>query len=187
MGETGAFRNSRVFLAHSKIFWAQEPPALSETAKSTVKEEEYVEKFLDLMTIIPIKQTRLVDVRIIFSDPEKAAFIANTLAETYIEYTQETRTAGLRGAFQWLVDEVQNARKKVAESERALQQYKEEHSIIPFAEGQNAATQKLADLNAAVSTTKIKRMNFEAQYRGFQRFKRATRIRPLEWSGIVKG
>lgn len=148
----------------------QEPPVLSEMAKSTTKEEQLARRLLGMISVTAVRESRLVDVSIRSSNPEQAAFMANILVEAYIQHNLETRIAASRTAVQWLVEEVETAREKVAESESALQKYKEQYGIISIEDRQNIVMQKLAKLSDAVSEAKIQRMSLEAQYEELQQF-----------------
>lgn len=151
------------------LFGVQEPQ-FSETATATMREEQFVGGFLGMISVSPVRESRLLDVSVVSAQPEQAALIANTLAETYIEQDLELRMESAKSTVHWLVEEVENARKKVAESELALQQYKEEHAIISLEDRQNIVMQKLAQYSRAANEAKIERIGFEAQYREIQQY-----------------
>jgi succinoglycan biosynthesis transport protein ExoP len=144
-----------------KLFEVQEDP-VSETAKTTIEEEQMIEGFLGMISVTPIRDSRLVDISAIATNREQAALIANTVAETYSEQNLESKVAASRDAVRWLVDEVEQARKKVADSEIALQQYREQNAIISFDDRQNIVMQKLANMSAAANDARIKRIALEA-------------------------
>lgn len=162
----------KLFSQIPKLLGAPEPPPLSEAAKATVQKDRMVMAFLGMITITPVQESRLVDIGITSTDPEQAALIANTLVETYIEHNLEAKTATSRDAVRWLVEEVETARKKLADSETAMQQYKEQQAVISFEDRQNIVMQKLSDLNAAVNDAKIRYLALETQYQKIQGFKK---------------
>ncbi|MCP4396612.1 MAG: polysaccharide biosynthesis tyrosine autokinase [bacterium] len=152
----------------SKFLGKQESPPLSKNAQAAVKEEGVIKLLLGMIRVSPVEESRLVDVSVTSINPEQAALLANTVVEGYIEHNREARSAASRNAVRWLVNEVETARKKVAESETVLQQYKEEHKIIALEGRQSIITQKLADLSAALSQARIQRMAQESHYQELQ-------------------
>ena len=144
---------------------------LSEAEANRTKEQQAIDNFLNnVLTIEPIKGSRLVDVGAEALEPEQAARLANTLVEVYIEQNLEAKLSASKDAAGWLGKQLDVLQKKVAESEAALQQYKEEHAIISLEDRQNIITQKLLELNTAVNNAKIKRIEAETQYRQIQEY-----------------
>jgi succinoglycan biosynthesis transport protein ExoP len=88
----------------------------------------------------------------------------------YIEQNLEAKLSASKDAVNWLAKQLEASQKKVAESEAALQAYKEQHAIISFEDRQNIITQKLSELNTAVNNTRIKRIGVEAQYNQVQQY-----------------
>ncbi|GAK57160.1 hypothetical protein U27_04125 [Candidatus Vecturithrix granuli] len=146
-------------------------PAPSPESDETIdKEERLVNEFLQSITVSPIRGSRLVDIKAISTDRQQAAMLANTLADVYIERNLDDKLVASKDAVLWLEKEVEITQKKVADSEAALQQYKEEHGILSFEERQNIIMQKLLELNTAVNEAKIKRAAIEAQYKQVQKY-----------------
>ncbi|MBD3305162.1 polysaccharide biosynthesis tyrosine autokinase [candidate division KSB3 bacterium] len=147
----------------------RQPP--SESAQIRAREEDAINNFLNnIITIEPIKGSRLVDVSALSTNPELATQIANTLVEVYIQQNLEAKLAASKDAVGWLADQLTIAQQKVADSETALQQYKEQHGIISFEDRQNIIMQKLSELNTAVNNARIKRIAIETQYKQIQEY-----------------
>ncbi len=152
-----------------EFFGGQESP-LSETAKASLEEKQVIEGLLDMIMVSPVSDSRLVDVSVISFDREQTTLIANTLVETYIEQNLDVKVNASKEAVHWLVEEVETARKKMADSEAALQKYKEQYAITSFEERQSIVMQKLSDLSEAVNNAKIKRITLEARYQELQKY-----------------
>jgi succinoglycan biosynthesis transport protein ExoP len=136
----------------------------SELAEAAEKQERMINNFLNMITVTPIRNSRLVDVSVDTPDQVQAAQIANTLVDLYIQQHLETKLAASKNAVNWLNTEVEAAKKKVTESEAALQKYKEDNEILSLEGRQNIVVQKLLELNTAVSQAKVRRMTLETQY-----------------------
>ena len=144
---------------------------LSDEAQMRAKEQQAIDNFLNnVITIEPIKGSRLVDVSAESIEPALATHLANTLVEGYIEQNLEAKLSASKDAAGWLAKQLDGLQKKVAESEAALQKYKEEHAIISLEDRQNIITQKLLELNTAVNNAKIKRIATETQYKQIQEY-----------------
>jgi capsular exopolysaccharide synthesis family protein len=117
------------------------------------------------LQIVPVRATRLVNIRFRTRDAALAAEVANAHAEQYIEQNLELRAQTSRAAGDWLTARLEEERRRVEETESVLQRFREEHDAVSLEDGQNIVVQKLADLNAAVTKAKTKRLEAEAQYR----------------------
>jgi capsular exopolysaccharide synthesis family protein len=124
-----------------------------------------VDRFLENLTISPVRNSRLVDVRYRLRDPAVAAAVADSIAENYIERDLAYKFTASRDASDWLGDRLTEQRAQVEKAELALQHYREQNEAISLEDRQNIVVQKLADLNAAVTKAKTERLQKEAMYR----------------------
>jgi polysaccharide biosynthesis transport protein len=130
----------------------------------TKAESRAIDRFLVGLTVSPIRNSRLVDVRFDSPDPALAANVANGLARAYIEQNLEFKFLSSKEASDWLAERLAEQRKQVESSEQALQRYREQTDSVSLEERQNIVVQKLADLNAAVTRAKTERIQKEAAY-----------------------
>jgi uncharacterized protein involved in exopolysaccharide biosynthesis len=122
-----------------------------------------VAAFLKAVTVEPVRNTRLVEIRVEDPDPKLAADIANALARAYVSQTMELKLAAARDALTWLTTHVTDLKTKVNESEAALQQYRERAGIVSLEEKQNLTVKKLAEFNSAYIEAKAKRLELETR------------------------
>jgi capsular exopolysaccharide synthesis family protein len=120
---------------------------------------------LDNLKVEPVRNTRLVKIYFEDEDPVFAARVANALVETYKEHNQRLKLESLRGATEFLNRKIDEQRKKLKESERLLQEYKEKHNILSLKEKENITVAKLAELNTDVLRAENKRVEAETRYR----------------------
>jgi polysaccharide biosynthesis transport protein len=137
-----------------------EPPPANETSA----EAAAISGFLGGLTVTPLRNTRVVNVAYRSSDPEFAARAVNTLAAEYIKQSIELRLASSQEANDWLGVQLEDQRKKVEQTESALQHYRETHSAVATEDKRDIVVQRLADLNAAVTKAKTDRIDREAEY-----------------------
>jgi len=137
-----------------------EPPA----AEETKLQSRVIDRFLANLTVSPIRNSRLVDVK--FDSPYAAlsARVANGLAKAYIEQNLEFKFLSSKEASDWLGQRLSEQRQQVESTEQALQRYREQTDAVSLEDRQNIVVQKLADLNAAVTRAKTERLQKEAAY-----------------------
>ncbi|PYR23624.1 MAG: hypothetical protein DMF94_00740 [Acidobacteria bacterium] len=132
---------TQLFTSAPKI----EPRADSET---TIQSKA-IDQFLANLTIAPVRNSRLVDVKYASPYPELAAAVANTTTAMYIEQSLDFKYTSSREASDWLGQRLGEQRKQVESTEAALQRYREQNDALSLEERQNIVVQKLADLNGA--------------------------------------
>src|SRR4029453_3655681 len=113
-----------------------QPTASGETAQ----EAALVDVFLGALTVVPVRNSRLVELRFTSSEPQLAADMANALAKTYIEQNLEFKFNSSKEATDWLSAQMGEQRKKVEESEAALQRYKEQHDAVAVEDRQTSGS-----------------------------------------------
>lgn len=119
------------------------------------KDPDLVRAVAQDISIVPIRLSRLVDVKVDHPDPKKAAAIANALVERFIDNNLDQKMARVRDAVLFLKTEVSTAEKEVEQAEAALQRYREQTGAVSLEESQNITAQALiaaqADLDRARS------------------------------------
>lgn len=132
--------------------------------EETEDESRSIDGFLKNLSVLPIRNSRLVDVRYESRDPVLSAQVANGLAGMYIEQHLEYKYQSSKEASDWLAGQLAEQRKHVEASEQALQRYREQTDSVPLEDRQNIVVQKLIDLNAAVTRAKTERIEKEAAF-----------------------
>ena len=108
------------------------------------------------------KQTRLIDISVTDTDPERATLIAGTVVKEFMREVLEQRMALGRVANEFLRDEANKLKQKVEESEQKLQRYKEEQNAVSLENDQNITVEKLKELNSQVTEAKSQRIRLES-------------------------
>jgi succinoglycan biosynthesis transport protein ExoP len=159
---TGLFSDG-VTLARRAVMGAPAPaPAPRQEPRDALA--SYVGLVLGSLNVVPVRNSRIVELRVTSSEPQLAADMANGLAKAYIQQNLETRFSASKDATDWLGERLAEQRRIVEESEAALQRYKESHDAIAVEDRQNIVVQRLADLNGAVTKSKTMRIEKEALY-----------------------
>lgn len=141
-------------------------------------------RLLESLTVAPIKDTRLVELRVRGGDPEQVAAIADAFADVYIEKTLEDRMGSTVSALEWLGNQLDNLRRELEASEIALHRFKEEHNILSVSmeDRQNLVAAEIESFNEALTEARQRRIEVSARV---NRLQAALGRDPLEASGTV--
>ncbi|MDH3690444.1 MAG: polysaccharide biosynthesis tyrosine autokinase [Gammaproteobacteria bacterium] len=80
-------------------------------------------------------------------DPQLSAEIVNAVAESYVEFTLQTRVDRSRRAGSWLTQQLEQLRARVVESEVALQQFQSREGMVDLDSRKALTGSKLETLN----------------------------------------
>jgi len=120
----------------------------------TPEEKKRIEGCISMLnggiTVEPVKETRALRIAFMHTNPEIAATVANSLAETFLSRNFENKTQKFTDAAKWLNDSTNRLKAKVQEAEEKLAAYTREHGIF------------LTDKDGTLTTTKLSRLHDEA-------------------------
>ena len=123
-----------------------------------------VEQLEHAIRVEPIRNSRLVEVRVLNPDPEQAARIANALANAFIASNLERKVSSSVYARKYLEDQIRETKAKLEESERVINQYAKRNEILNLGEKGSAATQTFVDYSAALTKAEQDRIRAETIY-----------------------
>jgi len=120
--------------------------------------------------IEPVKDSRIVNVRIEDPDPDRAATLANAVAQAYIQTNLERRVEGAKDAAQWLEDQLADLRTKLGTSEIALYTFKRENDLISatIENKQSITSQKLVAINDTLTRIRIRKAELDARVKSIR-------------------
>ena len=116
-----------------------------------------------LLIVEPRRNTRLVLIKVEYSDPALAAEIADAIATAYVQYNLELKMKGASEAVSWLTEEANRLRAKVQESAVALQNYRVKAGILGLEEQRKITAQKIMDFNKGYLEAQAQRLSMEAK------------------------
>src|SRR6266852_34223 len=125
-----------------------------------------------LLRVEPVKESRMVTLRVEYPDPNRAAAIANTLAESYIAESLSVRVSATHAASDWLEGQLRDLESKLDNSSKELYRFKKEKDIVStsFEDKQSMVSQRLVALNDALTKTRIQRAQLQARLEALQGF-----------------
>ena len=137
----------------------------SETFAPERLEAAVIGRFKRELTVELVRNSQLIRISYESPDKEFAANAANWVADGFIEADMDARLAMTQKAGAWLTERLTGLRKKLEESERALQQFRERERIID-AKGvaQSGASKQLEQLSGGLVAARQKKAEAEAAY-----------------------
>ncbi|WGZ96006.1 MAG: polysaccharide biosynthesis tyrosine autokinase [Candidatus Thiothrix putei] len=135
------------------------------------------QKFMNNVTIEPVKNSKIVTVHYDDPDPEMAALIANALADNYINMNLERRANSTEYARKFLEEQLAQTKSKLEESESKLVQYAKEKSIFNTSSDKaSLVAQKLQGLSEALTEAEKNRISAESEFKQAQASKSLGRV-----------
>jgi len=122
---------------------------------------DVVKKNLDISTE---RDSRIIRITYTSTDPALAAQFVNTLAQTFIDQSVDSRRVAAQQISEWLGPQLTDMRNKIAKSEADLENYT--HSVgLQFTTGQESIEEgRLRSIQEALSKAQADRIAREAEY-----------------------
>ena len=142
---------------------AEPPPPTPEEVEQQVRRAA-VARVRSSLSVRIEGRSRVIEVTARSPDPKLAAGLANTLADLYLLEQLEAKFEATRRAAAWLNDRVQDLRRQVEASERAVEEYHREHGLI---EGKDTTVteQQVSEINTQLILARTKTAEAGARLR----------------------
>lgn len=120
------------------------------------------------ITVTPVKGTNLVELSYVAASPELAADIANSVAETYIDWNLETKYSTLDKAGRFITSQIEQLKAEIRDKELQLQTYGREKGIVSPDPQMNVTLQNLDQLNKDYASAVADRVAKQARFAEYQ-------------------
>ena len=143
-------------------------------ASANVVPSPTVDHFLSNLTVIPIRNTRLVRIQWRSTDPLLAANVTNAVAREYVDMNLEAKYETTAQASEFLAAEIARLEQEISEGEAELQTYGIERDILSTDERQDTVTRALNDLGAEFTRAQSDRVEKQAYFEQLQNSERSS-------------
>ena len=147
------------------------------------KEERTLEAYYDRLNVSAIDKSRVITVDFSSADPDLAARVANAIAETYLTMQAVAKQSQTRAAGDWLAGEIEKMRKRVADAEAKVEEYRSQSNLFAGANNTSLSSQQLSDLNAQISAARGQQADMQARANQLRELVRTGK--PIESSDIA--
>jgi polysaccharide biosynthesis transport protein len=136
-----------------------------------------VETFSKRLTAKRVGMTYVIDINFASQSPDKAAKIANAVADAYVEQGLTSKIDATRRATGWLQDRLKELKTQAAQADASVQQFKSESNLVETGRGL-MSQQQLGDLNSQLAVAKTATAEAKA---------RLDRIQHVEGNSVLDG
>lgn len=128
-------------------------------------EERVLDAFYERFTAYAVDKSRVIVVEFQSRDPELAARVANSIAEGYLVLQQGARQEQAKSAGQWLSGEIDNLRKRVAEAESRVEDFRSKSSLFVGTNNTTLSNQQMGELNTQLNNARALKSDAESKAR----------------------
>src|ERR1700730_13161676 len=128
-------------------------------------EERVLDAYFDRFAAYAVDKSRVIVIEFQSRDPELAARVANSIAEGYLVFQQGVRQAQAKSAGQWLSGEIDNLRKKVAEAESRVEDFRSRSSLFIGTNNTTLSNQQMGELNTQLNNARALKSDAESKAR----------------------
>src|SRR6202158_5724820 len=132
---------------------------------SLTPEERVLEAYFERFTAYAVDKSRVMVIEFQSRDPELAARIANSIAEGYLVLQQNARQEQAKSASQWLSGEIESLRKKVAEAESRVEDFRSKSSLFVGTNNTTLSNQQMGELNTQLNNARALKSDAESKAR----------------------
>jgi capsular exopolysaccharide synthesis family protein len=118
--------------------------------------------FMAHVGVEPVPESRLVVVTVTHPSPQDAALWANTLAETYVETTLESRVESAKKAYTWLQERLAATQQSMRDAQEKLFKGLQTQDLFVPEGSVSAVSASIAKLNEDFVTARTRRITIEA-------------------------
>ena len=132
---------------------------------SLTPEERVLEAYYERFTAYAVDKSRVIVVEFQSRDPELAARVANSIAEGYLVLLQDARQQQAKSASQWLSGEIESLRKKVAEAEARVEDFRSKSSLFVGTNNTTLSNQQMGEINTQLNNARALKSDAESKAR----------------------
>jgi len=138
----------------------QAPESVSPECK-----KELLDEFHDRLHVQSVPKTELVEIRFRCTSRELAARVANTLADSYVERSFQTKYQAAVRPTKWLSQQIDDVKKDAEAAEEKFIAYQKQAGVIGTDENHNVLIERLNAINQQLVVAEANRIVHEANYR----------------------
>jgi polysaccharide biosynthesis transport protein len=167
----------------SPLKWLLSLVGIGRDPFSLTPEERVLDSYFDRYTAYAVDKSRVVVIEFQSHDPDLAARVANSIADNYLVLQQNARQEQARAASQWLSGEIDNLRKKVADDEAKVEDFRSKSSLFVGTNNTTLSNQQLGELNTQLNNARALKSDTQSKSRLIREMLQSGR--PIEASEVL--
>src|ERR1700748_2958956 len=150
---------------------------------SLTPEERVLDAYYDRFTAYAVDKSRVIVVEFQSRDPDLAARVGNSIAEGYLVLQQGAGQDQAKSASQWLSGEIENLRKKVADAESRVEDFRSKSSLFVGTNNTTLSNQQMGELNTQLNNARGLKSDAESKARMIREMLQSGK--PIEASEVL--
>ncbi len=130
---------------------------------SLTVEERVLDAYFDRLAAYAVDKSRVIVIEFQSRDPDLAAKVANSIAENYLVLQQNARQEQAKSAGQWLSGEIDSLRKKVADAESRVEDFRSKSSLFVGTNNTTLSNQQMGELNTQLNNARALKSDAESK------------------------
>lgn len=113
--------------------------------------------------VAAIPDSRLIRIRVVDSDPQRAADLANAMAQVYVDVGVESRVKWLQQIIDWLRDRIDTTEDDISRAEQRLYEFQKENNSINLEKDKQQAEREIDALHEQYVEVQKRRVQLEGR------------------------
>ena len=140
---------------------------------SLTPEERVLDAYYERFTAYAVDKSRVIVVEFQSRDPELAARVTNSIAESYLVLQQTARQEQAKSAGQWLSGEIDSLRKRVSDAESRVEEFRSKSSLFVGTNNTTLSNQQMGEINTQLNNARALKSDAESKARMIRKCSRA--------------
>ncbi len=128
-------------------------------------EERVLDAYYERLAAYAVDKSRVIAIEFQSENPELAANVANSIADGYLVLQQSAKQNQARSAGQWLSGEIDGLRKKVADAEARVEDFRSKSSLFVGTNNTTLSAQQLGEINTQLTNARAQKSDAESKAR----------------------
>jgi len=130
--------------------------------------EVIADAFLEDLTVVPSRESRVLSVEITSADPQFAARIADGFTQAYIDATLQLSMEPARRNAAWFDSQLKVLQTRLEEQQQKLTEYQQQRGIVAIDERLDTETRRLEDLSSKLTAAQANTYEVQSRQLGAQ-------------------
>ena len=132
---------------------------------SLTPEERVLDAYYERFAAYAVDKSRVIVIEFQSGDPDLAARVANSISDGYLVLQQSARRDQAKSAGLWLSGEIENLRKKVADAESHVEEFRSKSSLFVGTNNTTLSNQQMGELNTQLNNARALKSDAESKAR----------------------
>jgi polysaccharide biosynthesis transport protein len=152
-----------------------------------LKRADAISRLQGMIKVEPVKESRVTYIKIEDADPNRAALLANEVAEAYMQENLASKLKVTETASQWLEERRDSLEKQAKTSEMALYNFKKTEQVLSTSlDNQlNMVTTRLTSTNSALTEVQLRIAGLKARMEAIRAVQASAAAGDFRWAEAI--